>query len=152
MKDIRICIFDTDTIRAGAIKEVLSDEGYSVKIFSTEVASLKALLEESYDAIFVGLDFVDDIIEYLVKVRNYAPTSRIVGLLGGQYTDYQFTLAELGITRYIETPVSSTTEILDAVQGIESEIMDEDERPLLWFLSLSMQKKRRQQIKKCPKR
>ena len=62
MKDIRICIFDTDAIRSGAIKEVLSNEGYSVTLFSTEVSSLKALLEDSYDAVFVGLDFVDDII------------------------------------------------------------------------------------------
>ncbi len=128
MKDIKICIFDTDTIRAEAIKEVLSNEDYSVKLFSTEVASLKALLEDNYDVVFVALDFVEDIIGYLVKVRNYAAGSKIVGILGGQYTDYQFTLAELGITRYIETPISSTSEILNAIQGIESEIMSEEEK------------------------
>jgi two-component SAPR family response regulator len=89
MKEIRICLFDTDVIRAEAIKEVLSNEGYSVSLFSTEVASLKALLEDKYDAIFVGLDFVDDIVNYLVKVRSYAANSRIVATIAGQYSDYQ---------------------------------------------------------------
>jgi DNA-binding response OmpR family regulator len=152
MKDIRICIFDTDAIRAEAIKEVLSNEGYSITLFSSEVSSLKALLEESYDAIFVGLDFVDDIIGYLVKVRNYAPASRIVAILGGQFTDYQFTLAELGITRYIETPVTSTSEILDAIQGIESEIMDEDEKTSFMVSILEYAKKAAVSDKKMSKK
>jgi DNA-binding NarL/FixJ family response regulator len=128
MNDIRICIFDSDTIRAEAIKEVLSNEGCLPSLFSTEISSLKALLEEKYDAVFVGLDFVENIIEYLVKVKNYAPESRLVAIIAGQYSDYQFTLAELGITRYIQTPVTSTDEILEAIKGIESEIMSDEEK------------------------
>jgi len=141
MNDIRICIFDSDTIRAEAIKDVLSNEGYIPSLFSTEVSSLKALLEDKYDAIFVGLDFVENIIEYLVKVRNYAPESRIVAIIAGQYSDYQFTLAELGITRYIETPVTSTNEILDAVKGIETEIMTEEEKASFMVSILEYAKK-----------
>ncbi|MEI6521203.1 MAG: hypothetical protein WCO98_14380, partial [bacterium] len=118
-------------IRAAAIKDVLASEGYSPSLFSTEVSSLKALLEDKCDAIFVGLDFVEDILGYLVKVRSYAPESRIAAIIAGQYSDYQFTLAELGITRYIETPVTSTNEILEAVKGIETEIMNEEEKTFM---------------------
>jgi len=126
MNEIKVCIFDSETMRSEAIKEILSGEGYQIETFSTEISSLKALLENKYDAIFIGLDFTDNIVEYLVKVRNYAPEARIVAIIAGQYPDYQFTLAELGITRYIETPIVSTGEILNAVMGIEAEVMSEE--------------------------
>ena len=141
MNEIRISIFDADTIRAAAIKEVLQGEGYGVETFSTEISSLKALLEEKYDVIFVGLDFTDDIVSYLVKVRGYAPESRVVAVIAGQYSEYQFTLAELGITRYIETPVTSTSEILSSVQGIEAEIMDEEQKSSFMISILDHAKK-----------
>ena len=141
MNDIRICIFDSDTIRAEAIKEVVSNEGYFPSLFSTEISSLKALLEDKYDAIFIALDFAENIIEYLIKVRNYAPGSRIVAIIAGQYSEYQFTLAELGITRYIETPVSSTNEILGAVKGIEADIMSEEEKTSFMISILEHAKK-----------
>lgn len=152
MNDIRICIFDSDAIRAEAIKEVLSNEGYLPSLFSTEVSSLKALLEDKYDAIFVGLDFVENIIEYLVKVRNYAPESRIVAIIAGQYSDYQFTLAELGITRYIETPVTSTNEILEAVKGIETDVMNDEEKTSFMVSVLEYAKKAAVSDKKMSKR
>jgi len=141
MNDIRIGIFDSDTIRAEAIKEILFDEGYLPSIFSTEVSSLKALLEDKYDALFIALDLVENIIEYLIKVRNYAPESRIIGIIAGQYSEYQFTLAELGITRYIETPITSTSEVLEAVKGIEAEIMSEEEKTSFMVSILEYAKK-----------
>ena len=85
-------------------------------------------------------------------MRNYASASRIVAILGGQYPDYQFTLAELGITRYIETPVNSTSDILNAIQGIESEIMDEDEKTSFMISILDYAKKAAVSDKKMSKK
>jgi CheY-like chemotaxis protein len=130
MKILSICIADNDSIRAETIRDVLVAESYNVEAFKTETQALKAIVEKSFDLIFFSNDFSIDPISFVNKIKNFSPASHLVVInTSSQETEVPpVAYAELGIRHYIDTPITSMSQIMDKVSYVESQIISEEDR------------------------
>lgn len=120
---LSICIIDEDSLRAETIKETLLEENYSVETFTSEVTGTKAIVERAFDVIFIALEFLENTLGYIEKLKALSPASHIVALTTTSSADKILPMSELGIKHYIETPINSINEILSEVAKIEADIM-----------------------------
>jgi hypothetical protein len=141
MKQLSVTIFDSDAVRAEAVKETLAEENYISDVHTSDVDALKSVIERKPNIIFLSSDFVPDIKEFISRIKNYDSKANIVCMLAGNTVESQADMTEIGVKYYIETPLVSTRGILDKVEAIEAEIIDVDEKNSFFISMLTGLKK-----------
>ncbi|MFH1223964.1 MAG: hypothetical protein V1647_06455 [Pseudomonadota bacterium] len=141
MKQLSVTIFDSDAIRAEAVRETLAEGNYVADIHTSDVDALKSVIEKKPNVIFLSSDFTSDIKEFVSRIKNYDNRANIICMLSGTDVETQAEMSELGVKYYIETPLVSTKDILDKIEAVEAEIINEDERNSFFISMLTSLKK-----------
>jgi DNA-binding response OmpR family regulator len=104
----RILILDNDKLIRWSLKEIFSQEGYSVDTAATAGEALNQARNNSYQLIFTDFEIEgENIIEMLKSIREFRPDMQIIILSALPKPQVESKLGELTVNDIIEKPFKS---------------------------------------------
>jgi DNA-binding NtrC family response regulator len=105
---IKILVIDDDKLIRWSLKEIFSQEGYTVDTVATAKDALKQAKNITYELIFADLEIGDESgIEMLRKARTSQPEAKIIIISALTKPQIEPKLGSLSIFSIIEKPFKS---------------------------------------------
>jgi DNA-binding NtrC family response regulator len=127
---IKILVVDDDKLIRWSLKEIFSQEGYTVDTVATAKDALEQAKNITYELIFSDLEINDENgIEMLKKARTFQPDAKIIILSALTKQQIEPKLGNLSIFSIIEKPFRSEqirTIVKKALGSINNENEGED--------------------------
>jgi two-component system nitrogen regulation response regulator NtrX len=113
----KILIADDDKLIRWSLKELLSQEGYSIDTAATTEDALKQIKDNSYQIIFADIEIdYDNGFDMLKEMTSAQPHAKVIILSALSKSQVEQNTQDLGIFSVIEKPFGST-QILSLVKN-----------------------------------